>query len=532
MSKTLPFELPPDPARLVEGLRDTGYQVNTAVADIVDNSIAAEASHVEVELKLRYDSTPTLRIWDDGIGMEPDVLVKAMRYGAPARPSKASLGKFGLGMKTASTAFCRRLTVLSRPSPEAKLQYATWDLDDIHQANRWVLPHGAATTEHLAEFDRILKGKRGTLVMWDKVDRVLKNPSLAKKPTDAKRAMDKIEAALRDHLGLVFQRFLDTTDKRARSLTMNLNGSPVIAWDPFCTIVSKMEKTEEFEVEIPDGEMGLFLVRAFILPRKEEFPSEDLWRTSALRNKNQGIYIYRENRMIHGPDWLGLFAKEPHMTLLRVEFSFDHRLDEYFQVDIKKSQIILDTAIAAAIEEFLTPLRRAAEDRFRKGLRRELAKNSSGAHDPSNRTIGSKVGDLHTPEVKSADAATSIATISNASGEVRLKIRISSSQRPDEIFVQAIEDLQDGLLWEPALVDGRPSVRINKGHPYYSKVYIPNLSSGVTIQGMDSLIWAITNAELNCVSENTRRSFEDLRFEVSRTLRRLVEDLPDPQLEE
>ena len=111
-----PFELPPDPARLVEGLRDTGYQVNTAVADIIDNSIAADATHVEVEFKLRYDGALMLRIWDDGTGMEPDVLIKAMRYGAPARPSKASLGKFGLGMKTASTAFCRRLTEIGRAS--------------------------------------------------------------------------------------------------------------------------------------------------------------------------------------------------------------------------------------------------------------------------------------------------------------------------------------------------------------------------------------------------------------------------------
>lgn len=526
------FELPPDPARLVEGLRDTGYQVNTAVADIIDNSIAADASRIEVEFKLRYDGSLMLRIWDDGTGMEPDVLIKAMRYGAPARPSKASLGKFGLGMKTASTAFCRRLTVVSRSTPEAPLQYAMWDLDDIHHTNLWVLPNGIATSQHVTEFNRILNGKRGTLVLWDKVDRVLKDPSIAKRPLEAKRAMDKIEYSLREHLGMVYQRFLDDADNRARNLTINLNGTPVVAWDPFCAAVSKMEKREEFEVEIPGGEMGVFIVRAFILPRKEEFPSEDVWRTSALKNKNQGIYIYRENRMIHGPDWLDLFAKEPHMTLLRVEFSFDHKLDEYFQVDIKKSQIILDSAIAEAINDFLTPLRRVAEDRFRKGQRRELSKNGVGAHDTSNRNIESKVSELRTPKVKESDSVTNTATISNASGEVRLKIKVSSAQRPSEIFVQTIEEIQDGMLWEPALVDGKPSVRINKGHPYYFKVYVPNLSSGVVVQGMDSLMWAITNAELNCVSESTKRSFEDLRFEVSRTLRRLVEDLPEPKIEE
>ena len=98
--------------------------------------------------------------------------------------------------------------------------------------------------------------------------------------------------------------------------------------------------------------------------------------------------------------------------------------------------------------------------------------------------------------------------------------------------MQSADELQDGILWEPALVDGKPCVRINTGHPYYAKVYVPNLASGVIIQGMDSLMWAMTNAELNCVSESTKRTFEDLRFEVSRTLRRLVEDLDEPKIEE
>ena len=103
-----PYELLPDAARVVEGLRDTGYLFNTAVADVIDNSIAAEAKHIDVQLNQDYRGNITLRIYDDGIGMTESDILNAMRYGAKARSSKASLGKFGLGLKTASTAFCRK----------------------------------------------------------------------------------------------------------------------------------------------------------------------------------------------------------------------------------------------------------------------------------------------------------------------------------------------------------------------------------------------------------------------------------------
>lgn len=133
------MELLPDPIRMAEGLRDTGYQFNTAVADVVDNSIAAEGSFVEIELMLDFRGNITLAIFDDGEGMDKPGLVNAMKYGSKPWPSAASLGKFGLGLKTASTAFCRKLVVISRNTAEAPLHRATWDLDHIKEKNKWEL---------------------------------------------------------------------------------------------------------------------------------------------------------------------------------------------------------------------------------------------------------------------------------------------------------------------------------------------------------------------------------------------------------
>jgi len=530
-----PKEIQPDAARVIQGLRDTGYQFNTAVADVVDNSVAAEASNICLLLKQDFRGNVTLRIYDDGIGMDEDELLKAMQYGSPVRKSKASLGKFGLGLKTASTAFCRRLKVVSRNKPASPLHVAVWDVDHVSGTNKWEVLTGPAEKDDTAAFDEVLSGKSGTLVIWENADRVIKAYKKATGPA-AVAAFKKIVEGLRHHLATIFQRFLDTSDKRAaRHVKMSLNGEVITPWDPFCTQFSRMEGDDSILVEMPEGGKAEFRIRAFILPRKGPgYPTDDDWRNARLTNQNQGIYVYRENRLIHGPDWLGLFAKEPHLTLLRVEFSFDHRLDEAFQVDIKKSQVILDDNIATFVNEFLAPRRRAAEDLYRRGRKIEVADQSVTAHDDSNRNIASKENEVVQPNVKKLDAEKGIATLINRSGEVRLKLLITTAQKKNEVHVKAVDSIDDGLLWEPAFIDGHCAVLLNRGHPYYSKVYVPNVTAleGITVQGLDSLLWAFSVAELNCVSESNRVMFTDMRYEVSRNLKKLVEDLPEPKLSE
>jgi len=524
MSETM--ELLPDPIRMVEGLRDTGYQFNTAVADVIDNSIAADATFIDIYLNMDYRGNITLEIYDDGIGMSRDELINAMKYGSSPRPSPGSLGKFGLGLKTASTAFCRRLSVVSTGVPGGPLGRATWDLDHVRDTNRWELLVEEPVANEEEKFRRIVGNATGTLVLWQKVDRLLKNYA-NKGGAPAKRALAKITQGLRLHLGKVFQRFLDANDNRALNVIMKLNGEEIMPWDPFCRKESEVVSEDTPEVELFNGDTATFAMKAYVLPRKEEFSTEDAAKAALISNANQGIYIYRENRLIHGPDWLQMFSKEPHLSLLRIEFSFDHRLDEAFQIDIKKSQILLNEGLYDHILDFLTPPRRAAEEVYRKGRKTKTVEVSKTAHDSSNRNISSKEGEISKPAVQSIDPATSEAELLNTQGHVRLKLKITSAAKPLEVHVQPVDGIDDGLLWEPCIIDGHWGVRINTGHPYYGKVYLPNLSEGVTIQGIDALLWGISVAELNCVSDATKSSFEEMRFEVSRNLRKLVQDLPE-----
>lgn len=527
------FESIPDPARTMEGLRDTGYDFCTAIADLIDNSIAANATTINVQVNMGYKGEIRVLITDDGDGMDKDGLLDAMRYGSPRRPNPASLGKYGLGLKTASTAFCKRLSVISRDNGRGPVHMATWDIDHVMKTGKWeLLLSQEPDEEALKHLDILASGKPGTVVLWSKVDRIFGKSYQDPGGKFAKRALDKKLDELQEHLGEVYQRFLDTSDKRARNVTIKVNGKKVESWDPFQVSVSELLAKQEVAVPIGENENAEFSVKAFVLPRREEFPDNEMAKAAKISSERQGIYIYRENRLIHDADWLDMFQKEPHGTLLRVEFSFDHKLDEAFHLDIKKSQIILNEELWKWLKDsFLPAPRREADRRYREGKKKDINKAAKNAHDASNRNIGNKEAEIGGAEVNIKDPNTGEVTVTNNKGTFVLKLPIASANKPGEVFVQAVAGLPDGILFEPALIEQHKAVRINTEHPYYQKVYVPNLNKSVTIQGMDSLMWGLAVAELSSTSDKVQQDFEAMRYEVSRVLRKLVESLPEPDVE-
>jgi Histidine kinase-, DNA gyrase B-, and HSP90-like ATPase len=454
--------------------------------------------------------------------MDRPGLIQAMKYGSPQRSDPASLGKYGLGLKTASTAYSRLLSVISRRAGDQPAVMATWDLDHVIETKKWILLVADEALEHL---EATAKGSSGTVIVWMKVDRLL-NSYQDPGGSHAKKALEKRTELLREHVARVYQRFLDPNDTRARNVTIRVNGSPVVAWDPFQKGISELVAQETMTVE---GTGAEFTVRAYILPRREDFPSDDLAKAAKLSADRQGIYIYRQERLIHDADWLGMYQKEPHNTLLRVEFSFDHRLDDEFHLDIKKSKIILNDDLWTWLrDQFLPAPRREANRRYRIGQKKDISSTGKGAHDASNRTIGNKEAEVGGAEVNVNNPNTGDVTVINSKGKFNLKLKVGSAAKPGEVFIQPASDVADGLLFEPAIVDLHKAVRINTDHPYYHKVYVPNFNKSVTMQGIDSLLWALCVAELSATTDKTAQSFNDMRFEVSRILRKLVESLPEP----
>jgi hypothetical protein len=321
--------LPPLAPVLLESLRAIGYSFEAALADVIDNSISADARQIQVRFS-PYE-TPYAAIIDDGVGMCADELVRAMRHGSHdpklKRPSR-DLGRFGLGLKTASLSQCRRLTVAS--IQRGILSARRWDLDLVERRGDWILT-GLKENE-LAALPclDILKGQeRGTLVVWQNFDR------LAASESSIEAALGERIDRAREHLALVFHRLLNP-DRGTSALSLSINNNPVEPLDPFLTAHKATQALPEGKFDI-DGQV--VRVAPYILPHISKLTAEQL-RTAGgeegLRHQ-QGFYIYRNRRLINWGSWFRLIRLQEMTKLARVLVDIPNSLDHLWTLDVKKS---------------------------------------------------------------------------------------------------------------------------------------------------------------------------------------------------
>ena len=527
-------EIPPDADRVAFGLRDTGYDFNTAIADIIDNSITAGATKVDVSLSVDPKGNIAIYIADDGCGMDQKGLRNAMKYGSAERADKKSLSKFGLGLKTASTSFCRCLSLISRGSDHV-IRKIQWDLDYIAQVNRWK----PKTMNPLKGEQKILESiagdGTGTVVIWEKVDRLLaKGLENYSGRAAINNAIKNKKEKLRYHLGVTFQRFLDPAYTKCPNIKMSIDMVPIDPVDPFCTAEPETMPyplRKPLNIVVDDGQKYPVALTAYVLPRQADFSTPKAKENARISVNTEGFYVYRENRLIHYGDWLGMFSNEPHYSLLRVEFSFGAELDNAFNVDIKKSRILPAEEIIDWIKNsFIAAPRREANDRYRVGKAKQVEskEKKTEAHASSNRNIDNKAPS--TEESKITPTGPDTAQVTNQNGTFTHKIEIVSGAKPGEMRILPVDDLEYGNLWKPCITDGgKHAVKINRKHPFYSKVYYPILGQNVMVTGIDSLLWALGEAENSTVNQETEEYYEDMRTSVSRQLKKLLADLPDPE---
>lgn len=212
MRNGLQFDLAtPHAASLAESLRAFGYELPTAIADLVDNSITAGARHVWIEFHWEGESS-TISVTDDGSGMTAKDLVSAMRPGSQNPLNERAphdLGRFGLGLKTASFSQCRRVTVRSRTrSSEAATR--CWDLDHISRVNDWQLLRSSdiASEPH---FQKLTSLQHGTTVLWQKLDRIVAGND-TNNASQQERFLQRAEC-VREHLSMVFHQIISGKDR-------------------------------------------------------------------------------------------------------------------------------------------------------------------------------------------------------------------------------------------------------------------------------------------------------------------------------
>lgn len=348
----------PYAASLIEGHRDFGYSLETALADIIDNAITAGARTVALIADTAAEE-PWIALTDDGSGMTEAELVEAMRLGS-RNPTDAraaeDLGRFGLGLKSASFSQCRSLTVLTRKNGQTSR--ARWDLDRVATRNDWSL--------ELIDDPGLVPGhdllaKTGTVVIWEKLDRL----SGGYRHDRVKRSehMNAEFSRAERHLRLVFHRFLEGARPR---LKLSLNGRPLKPIDPMATSHPATQRDPDEVLRLHQGDVR---IRCHTLPHHKRMSREEWEETGGPEGhlKSQGLYVYRENRLIIAGGWLGLARQTELTKLCRIAVDIPNTMDAEWKLDVKKASAQLPPVVRErlkkVVERFVGTSRRTYRSR-------------------------------------------------------------------------------------------------------------------------------------------------------------------------
>jgi hypothetical protein len=339
------MEVIPSASRLVNSLRDIGYAPTEAIADIVDNSIAAKAKNVWIELFFEGHDTK-ISIADDGHGMSKRELVEAMRFGTEKDYSDDLLGKFGLGLKTAALSQGKTLSVTSKRKGKNTVSYS-WDLEHIQNTNEWSL----TIPDKEFSFRRICPTlKSGTVVTISKLDRILsyKNPNGA----FARKSVNRLCRHLELHLSMIFHRFID--GEKARKVKIYLNGNKLDSWDPFQRHEPKTINVEKNSFSLSGKKVS---ADGYVLPSKNQFSTEEAFNAASGPNGWN---------MQQAGGWSRLRTPDEHLKLARIALDFTPDLDEEFQVNVSKMKVAIPQDISNDLKSYCAKMAKEAEKRYRK----------------------------------------------------------------------------------------------------------------------------------------------------------------------
>lgn len=348
----------PNAASLMQSLRAFGYDISTAIADLIDNSITAQAHNISIRFEWN-SGNPWILIEDDGHGMSEAELYEAMKTGSknPLEERAADdLGRFGLGLKTASFSQCKKLTVATKREDD-DIYVRCWDLDIVTEENAWILLKSASSNANTLVKDYFQKCKSGTVVVWEKLDRII--PGTKVDDEDYQTAFLSYAKAVKDHISVVFSAYMSGANK----VCFNLNGRPIHIWDPFMVDKSTKMPTESLYVNGHEVK-----VKTYILPHHSRLSGEEFSDNAGLHgwNAQQGFYIYRNNRLIVAGAWLlpGMEKLEQY-RLARIRVDIGNETDSEWNIDVRKSTAVPPISIQKELKRIAIAAQRESSRVFR-----------------------------------------------------------------------------------------------------------------------------------------------------------------------
>lgn len=328
----------PSAAPVIQALRSIGYNSQTAIADLIDNSIDAKATKISLDFSYN-EGNGSIKIIDNGIGMNEKELQTAMTVGSKDprdKRERKELGRFGIGLKTAAFSLGKRLTVVSKK--DSKLSIRCWDLDYVSKENEWLL-YKSLPADIALDLDEI-QGDSGTIVFIDKLDRfcgygtnnIVKSDSF----------ISKIKR-IHMYLKMVFHVLLE------REILLEINGNQLFPWNPF---LEENPRCYEGEIQYLQLNGKKVVVTPYVLPHPSTFNKKEYKEAGGIKGwrDHQGFYIYRENRLVSYGDWFRLFPKDAISELVRIKVEFTNEADEEWKLDIKKSTVTIPEDIKEALK--------------------------------------------------------------------------------------------------------------------------------------------------------------------------------------
>jgi hypothetical protein len=368
------YKIEPNASSILGSLRSIGYDLKTALADIIDNSISANAQNIEIinnDLKEENSRLDWLAIVDNGFGMTMEKMVEAFTLGSGGidvvRNGKNDLGRFGLGLKTATFSQCEKLTVISK-TKEDKIVSLVYDLDFIvRNNNKWeayTLEDTSLIIEKIKPrlYDKeIFNNESWTIVFWENIDKI--------NFENTKTYNTEINK-VRDHFSLVYHKYIN-------ELEIRINNTKIDYWNPFLTANSSEKKEYKF-----DSKGNQYSIRTHILKHSSEFINyTDYSNQSKIGSftQNQGFFVYRNKRLVYHGSWLGLFYKEHHYILARVEINLPntYESDIAWEVNISKSTVRIPSFTFPDIISECNHVRAEANNtfRFHGGIKKHIIKS-------------------------------------------------------------------------------------------------------------------------------------------------------------
>jgi hypothetical protein len=512
MSSKFSHSSNPNPGKLVESLRYLGYDNYHAVPDIVDNSIDAGAKNIKVVVR-SYRNEPEILIADDGMGMDEEILDQAIRLGSLVEKDSASdLGRFGMGLCTASLSICRQTTVLTK-TQDGVLLKAVNDVDEVKRLNSFVSVFEKGDDEDKALFSEVLgDANSGTLVVLRKCDN-LQNKNLG-----------VFSKTLAKHMARIFRYFITA------GVNILINESKLEAIDPLEWEDLRTEHFDDGQIEVRINDEGKVITD--VIRVKLAILAESTEGSAAISQnlKSQGFYILRNNREIVDAHTLDLFSKHNDFNRFRAEIHFTGTLDKYMGVNFTKRDIALHQSLYDQLSQYLTGQLKTIRARVRKAQQAETPQDVADVHKSVEHEIQRKSKLLMTPKAPKEK---------REPGERK---RNGSKEKPDETNqireprekqqqggfaancrFETASMGESGAIYEAQQQGRTIIVRWNSDHPFYKRFVLENVQDKKIVAASDFLIYSLACAELMWfTSDETVELIHNLKTVMSANMRTLL----------